>query len=359
MSRLCFHRPLLRRWAAALVMCATLGTTASASAHPGGAPDARVLETVQVVTPSAGSWPVAVSSIEFELEQAGYVLAQEGTGAPSTSLTVAYQADGWTLRLEDRVRGLRLDAHGDRDASPQVVGLHAVEMVHASRLDLPKPARLAPRPEPTVVPPPVPPPVAAPPSPPSGSRKTSWALELGVTSSNVGRVGPRIGVAHRWTHAEFGLVAEAGFFSADRPVASRVGLGPLTAPDDLGAEWTPHETMAILRTGIAAAYAFGADRALRPTLGVTNEVVVPLVDTGIVRHSPAYSLTQLGYGVAWVPALELGARLRLAPVLAVRASVRVGPAITLKGIPIVHSSKTIGFPRGIAVASLGLLIGRT
>ncbi len=347
-------------------MCALCWVSSSALAHPPEAKDTaaetRTREAIRVHTMRQGAWQDAVTSIEFELEQAGYAVSRSAETPASTTLTVQYEGDqGWVLHLEDSVRGLRLEARGSRGASAQVVGLHAVEMIHASRLDLPKPARRAPDPAPVVrLEPRQPPPSADPlePAPPPPD-STNWALEIGVSSSNVGLLGPRLGVVHRWTRAELGFAAGAGFFSNKQQVGAPAGLGTLHRPTDLGPAWTSHRTIAVLRSGLAAAYVFRPGRELRPSLGVSSEVVVPLVDTGFFQQEPFQSLTQLDYGVAWVPALEVGARLALSPKLALRGAIRVGPALPFKDISIVKSSQAITFPRGVATANLSLLFGRS
>ncbi len=361
------RRVLGSRWAGGAAICGALLASASPSAHAAflhpttTEPQAR--DKIGVRTPARGAWPAAVSSIEFELDQAGYSVAPSPATPTSATLTVAYEGDGgWVLVLEDSVRDLRLEARGGRDTSPQIIGLHAVEMIHASRLDLPKPTRRAPAPPPAPIAEPTSPP---PPAATAPTRQvlrpapdpTSWALDVGVTVSNLGLLGPRIGAVHRWARAELGLVAEAGFFETGRFVGQRVGLGPLRPPPDLAPTWTGHRTVVVPRLGLVGAYVFRPGRAFRPSLGVSNELVMPWVDTEFVGQAPFRQRTRLGYGVAWVPALELAARLATRPKLAIRAAVRIGPTVALKDIPIVESSRTIAFPRGVAMASLGLLFG--
>lgn len=345
-----------------LAICALFGSPGLALGH-GVAPDASVAPpqthgSIRVHTPTQGAWPDAVTSIEFELAQAGYAVALDATTSASATLIVAYDGEhGWVLSLEDSIRDVRLEARGSRDASPQVVGLHAVEMIHASRLDLPKPARRAPTRPMTAE---HQHPQHPPPSPPvrPASDPTSWALDIGVTTSNVGLLGPRLGVAHRWAHTELSFAMEAGFFSNDQQHGAQVGLGSLRRPTGLGSAWTTHRPTTVLRSGLAAAYVFRAGRELRPSLGISSNVIAPLVDTEFVQSAPFHRRTQLGYGLAWVPALEVGARLSLSPKLAVRGSIRAGPTVTFKEVPIVESSQTIAFPNGVAMASLSLLFGR-
>ncbi|MEM6994628.1 MAG: hypothetical protein AAF721_29200 [Myxococcota bacterium] len=334
-----------RRWRLAAASVALLLPLPAAAATRAVAESAPVAATarsaIAVRTPPDGGWPAAAEAIAFELDQAGYRVVPTGVEAGAT-LTVSRDAGGWTIVLLDATRSLVLEATGRDGESPQMVGLHAVELLHASRLDVPKQRRQ--QPAPVVA---RPRPATPHPEAPAPATRHAWAADVGVGVSSLGLVGPRLGVAHHWRRAELGAALEAGFGNAgnvDYP----------TSRDD----WWLGRPRAVLRSTVALSYVTRPGRRLRPLLGVASDLVAPIVASTHQTREPALVIDTVEVGAFWAPGIDVGARVVLGPQLAVRAALRAGPLVTLRPVD-VASGGTLRLPRGIATATLSFLFGRT
>lgn len=301
--------------------------------------------TIAVRTPPGHAWPQAVEAIAFELDQAGYRIVPDGV-QPGATVTVSHDAHRWRLVLLDTAQNLVLEATGYDGESAQMLGLHAVELLHASRLDVPKhrqqqPAA-PPRPEPTTArTEPVPGP--RPPKP--------WVLDVGLGVSSVGLLGPRLGFARHWQRVELGAALEGGFGNAgniDYP-ASR---------DD----WFLGRPRAVVRSTLEFAYVSRPGRRLRPLVGVSSELVAPIVASTHAARDPDSGfdivLDTVEVGVLWAPGVDVGTRVALGPRLALRAALRVGPLVSLHPVDLADGG-TFRLPRGAATATVSFLFGST
>lgn len=303
-------------------------------------------------------------AIGFELEQAGYVVAPT-PGCEQGTLTLERVEDRWHLHYAEVSGDVAVEATAGQDDPPQVLGLHAVELIHAAELLRaaaaygPSPARAEPAPSRVPQPPASGPPEPTVPTVPTEPtepteptpKDTRWMVELGVASSTMGLVGPRIGVAHHTRSFELGIAAEAGF-GGDRAFGSPRTTEPgAVLVDDRAA--TRVNNRAVVELG----YVFRPARRLRPSLGVANAVLLPIVGTRYDHPGIGLTLTHVGIGVLWVPAPELGLRLDVRPGLAVRASLRAGPVVAVKPVAVAGEGR-FAVPRWTGTATLGVLFGR-
>lgn len=332
---------------AAMLLAVPIASPASAwmQAHPGAEIESapRPYSALSVHTPSDRAWLEAAEAIAFELDQAGYRIVPDGMSAGAT-MTVSHDAHGWSIVLVDATGNLVVEAAGHAGESPQMVGLHAVELVHASRLDVPldrqqrSPAtsRPAEAPRPTL-----------PPTPPEPTKTSAWAFELGLGVSSLGLLGPRLGFAHHWARAELGAGVEGGLGNA----------GNISYPMTRD-QWALGNPRAVLRSTLELAYAFRPRHRLRPLLGVSNELVVPVIASSYRGRDPAVELDTVEYGVFWTPGLDVGTRFIVGPKLALRAAVRAGPLVALRRVA-VASGGVFEHPQGVATATMSLLFGPT
>lgn len=326
---------------AAMLMAVPVAAPVAASTpvQPSGSPAPRVRSTIAIRTPPSGAWPDAVETIAFELDQAGYHVVPDGVEAGAT-ITVSHDAGGWKVVLLDAAQNIVLRAAGHQGESPQLIGLHAVELVHASRLDVPRHRRQQPTATPRRS-------AALEPAEPSPAEPKVWVFDVGVGVSSIGLLGPRLGFARHWKRAELGTALEAGFGNA-----GNVAFPPRR--DD----WWLGTPRVVVRSTVQLAYVLRVGHRLRPLVGLTSELVAPVVASTHQNQDPEFELDTVEVGLLWVPGLDVGTRFVLGPKVALRASVRAGPIVTLHPIDLA-SGGTLRLPHGVATASVSLLFGPT
>lgn len=330
------------------------------AAHPTGAqPRCEVDRAIVVRTRSDSPPSDSTRAVVFELQQAGYVVVP-GPGCEQGTATVWSDTEGWHLEYADPTREIVVQASGAPDDAPQLVGLHAVELVRAVEVlqaaqaygrglqtqSTPRATVLATTPAAAVVSP------QRPPSEPPATGTTRWMAELGIAASTIGLGGPRLGVAHHWPSVELGLIAEAGFGRAagfGSPRSSRSGEGVLQ--DD----WTSTRVMS--RAVLELGYVFRQGRRVRPTAGIANALLVPIIGTRYHDMQSRLTLSHLGAGLFWVPAPQVGVRLEVRPGLAIRTAIRAGPTLTVRPVEIAGKGAFV-FPGWSGTVTVGLLLGR-
>jgi len=277
-----------------------------------------------------------VEAIEFELDQAGYAVVDEADA--DGTITVRRGPRGWGLVVDDPSRGVQFEAEGHLGQSAPVVGLHAVELVHASWLDA---ARRKAAPEQT------PAPTLAPPEDVPPKRVSPWRFDLGVTISTLGLVGPRLGASRHWPRAELTLALEGGF---DQPSETSHGQG--------GTRWhRDARPKATARALVGAAYVGRPGRRIRPLLGGTLEAPAPIVGSEYFDSDPPVHLETIEFGVFFAPGAETGAHWILGPHVALRTTVRAGPLVTIVPVDLAGGG-TYPTPRWFATGTMSLLFGR-
>ncbi|TPV94028.1 MAG: hypothetical protein B7733_17395 [Myxococcales bacterium FL481] len=339
---------------------------------------------IALQTTSHYRWPKLGEAITFELEQAGYVVVG-GDAVAHATLTFSVDRDRWVLELRDHRRGTQYRRIGRHDEPAQLVAVHAAGLVHASLVEFPaqkaEPATsmtatvepqtgpqapvsgsVTPKTEPTTSNSELGSaaqvvdtsgqsesdrPVEKAESSPAVARSPVFVGEVGGALSFVGLVGPRIGFAGHWRHLELGFAGEVGFVES--------GVYPRDVECVDRCQW---ERQPVPRLQVRVGYAFRTRSAIRPFVGISNVVAVPIVAVTGQVGDPPRRIEDLEPGVLWVPGLEGGIRAAFAPMLALRVAARVGPTIRIVEPQLVEG-ETVDFPGAIASLSVSLLVGKT
>lgn len=323
---------------------------------------------VTVVSPAATAWPDAVEAIRFELDQAGYGHDVASSSAAALRLTLQVHRDPqrWALILVDEALGTRSLATGPLSDDPEVVAVHAAELVYAAlatrRRDAPVPTAPAAPPDEAPPTPDRPPAIPPPPlssrvqlarsaptsvAPPDAPRR--WKVGLGITASTMATLGVRLGVHRRWTHAELALHVSGGQFAGALEEVDTTARSSVAARGYAG-------------FGLATAYVFRPGRRVRPRLGITSGFVVPIVRTsyrgssfaGRVSDGATRNDSGTDAGLLWTPALQLGIEIRLTSRLALRSSVGPGATLRLRDVRVANGA-VLQMPRWFLSGATGLM----
>lgn len=320
-----------------------LGGPARASQDPDTAPG--------VVLQPGTHWTDAATAVRFEIDQAGLRVRGADQPCPAClSLTLEGQSGDWTLCVFDST-GRERARHRGTESDPAWVGLVAVELLLAASepvADPPEPSPPTPERPDRIAPDPSAQPTIRKTAPAAPSRPRTWVPEVSVGSSNIGIIGLGLGLRHRWRSAELGLALEGAYRGHQT-----VEIG---GPDEVFAV----NPGAVLRTRLVGAYAFRPGKRLRPSVGLACEFVVPFVDSEY-RGDGADSVGATeasvdSVGALWVPAAELGLRLRLSAPVDLVVSGRIGPTVTLVA-PELADGGTLELPPFFAGGTAGFAFG--
>lgn len=291
--------------------------------------------TLAVRTADEESWPEAVASIAFELEQAGYIIDDSS----STTIMVRRGPREWGVVLVVPQRGVVVEAQGQVGQSAAIVGLHAVELVHASLLDVAR--RTSTLHEPA-------PPAPTPESPSTEEPHRRWSFEVGLTGSTLGLVGPRLGASRSWTRAQLSLAIEAGF-DQNR---TRTHV-------DGDERWTHAvRPRATARAVVGAAFVSRPGHRIRPLIGGTSEFIAPIVSSEYWNDATPMHLETIEFGMLFAPGLQLGVLWELAPKVTLSTSARGGPLFEILPIDLAGGG-TFDLRPWFVSGNVSLLFGRT